>query len=67
MKPECDLKNCKQVQSIIGQCKFCTNTYCINHRYAEAHSCSEMSKCIQRAKDLNSHYIMNSKLDKFYN
>lgn len=67
MKPKCDFKNCNQVQSIIGKCKFCTNTFCINHRHTETHKCPEMSKCVQRSKDLNSKYLMNSKLIKLYN
>jgi len=65
MKQKCEFSVCKQVQSIIGKCKFCNNTYCIIHRHTETHKCSEMSKCIERAKNINSKVLIESKLTKF--
>lgn len=64
MKSNCGYIDCNRTQSIIGSCTFCNKVYCIRHRHVETHECPEMSKCIQRAKDLNTKTLVKSKNSK---
>lgn len=59
---KCKVKECtKKGIEIIGTCKFCTKTFCLNHRLVELHSCSQIQTCRQQALSKNTNVLLKNK------
>jgi predicted nucleic acid binding AN1-type Zn finger protein len=46
---------------IIGNCKFCNNCFCLNHRLPESHNCEKLQECCEIAREKNKIKLMNEK------
>jgi predicted nucleic acid binding AN1-type Zn finger protein len=51
----------KKIAYIIGECKFCTCSFCLIHRLPEIHNCINLDKCKEQAKDINENKLMQEK------
>ena len=51
----------KKVASIIGDCKFCDNKFCLVHRLPESHECVGLANCCREAKERNEEKLLNEK------
>jgi len=59
---KCAFGDClKKPILIIGNCKFCSNKYCAQHRLPESHSCSNMTDCRQQSFDRNKAKLLKEK------
>jgi predicted nucleic acid binding AN1-type Zn finger protein len=58
----CKFRECsKRAAVIIGKCKFCDEDFCPKHRIPEAHACSAIGICKQRAFDRNATDLLEGK------
>lgn len=61
-KTVCSYKEChKRTVVVVGSCTYCKHDFCLKHRIPEAHTCSSMGVCKQRAFDRNSLELTNGK------
>ncbi|KAK2746489.1 hypothetical protein FQN57_003115 [Myotisia sp. PD_48] len=45
-RPRCQFKECRAfAQAIIGDCNFCKQLFCGQHRLLEAHMCPNLEDC----------------------
>merc|ERR1711977_87152 len=50
-KNGCGVEGCKErVVLLIGDCKFCSKSFCQAHRLPETHACPEMKSCKEQAQ-----------------
>jgi len=55
--PEC----ARKAVLVVGDCRFCSNSYCGKHRLPEEHVCSGMATCKQASFDRNKEKLTNEK------
>jgi len=59
---KCDHDGCKKKAAmIVGDCKFCSKSYCASHRLPETHACSNLIGCKQASFDRNKEKLMNER------
>jgi hypothetical protein len=58
----CALGDCpKRTVLIIGDCRFCSKSFCAGHRLPETHSCPQMETCRQASFEKNKEKLMGEK------
>jgi len=58
----CWYENCTKKPALgIGDCKFCLQKYCAQHRLPETHSCANLQDCRQASFDKNKEKLMKEK------
>ena len=58
----CFYKTCRKLKNdLIGNCKYCKECFCINHRLPEEHTCSNMEKMKSQEKDKMGKKLVNEK------
>lgn len=61
-KTKCCFGECpKRAAMLIGDCRFCENKFCSQHRLPEDHICSGMGDCRQASFDKNRDKLLNEK------
>lgn len=59
---KCDFDGCtKQAVLIVGDCKFCTKSFCASHRLPESHHCSNLKDCKQQSFNRNKEKLMKER------
>ena len=61
IKKKCAHENCTDKVVLIGDCRYCTKSFCGKHRLPEDHVCPELKSCKQLAYDRNQEKLMNEK------
>ncbi len=58
----CALGDCiDRVAKIIGECRYCSLSYCAKHRLPESHACDNIKGCRQQSYEKNSTKLMGEK------
>jgi len=52
MKTYCCKQNCIKYTSIIGNCSYCKNHFCLLHRLPEDHVCDKLQEAIENQKQV---------------
>lgn len=61
-KGRCGFSDClERVAKIIGDCKYCTESFCSRHRLPESHSCNNLKGCKQESFKRNSVKLFGEK------
>ena len=55
---DCNLKTLK----LIGECKYCKNSFCSNHRLPETHSCLKLQDIILKERNELSNRLENNRI-----
>jgi len=51
----CPMENCNnKIHELLGNCKWCSNCYCTEHRIPEAHFCVKIQDCRQNSFNKNA-------------
>ena len=50
-----------RVAKIVGECRYCSHSYCGKHRLPESHACEKISNCRQESYARNSDKLLNGK------
>jgi len=59
---KCDCDGCaKKAAMIVGDCKFCSKSYCPTHRLPETHHCIGLDTCRQQSFDKNKEKLMKER------
>ena len=62
IKNKCHVTDClNKCVVIIGDCKWCSKSFCYHHRLHEAHNCSNYQQCKQSSFDKNASLVGNMK------
>jgi predicted nucleic acid binding AN1-type Zn finger protein len=56
--PDCNLK----ILKLIGECKYCKNSFCSNHRLPETHLCLKLQDIILKEKNALSKQLENNRV-----
>lgn len=57
----CFMEGCNQkTVLIIGNCKYCKNKFCGQHRLPESHECVHMLNCKQRSFEINKASVLQN-------
>ena len=46
---------------IVGDCRYCSRSYCSRHRLPEDHACAKLANCRQQSYEKNSDKLLNGK------
>lgn len=60
IKNKCALCSSKSA-TIVGDCKFCNCSYCLNHRLPEDHKCINLNVCRENSYNLNKNKVLSEK------
>jgi len=60
-KNKCILENCNNKISIIGECKWCNQHFCNQHRLPESHLCINLNDCKKNAFTSNQNTLNKNK------
>ncbi len=58
---KCKFNNCNKSATVIGNCKYCKQNYCNNHRIVEQHCCTELKTCRDEALKKHVEFLYKSK------
>jgi len=58
----CAVEGCTdKVAKIIGDCRYCSSSYCSRHRLPEAHTCKNLQTCREESFSKNSNKLLGEK------
>ena len=58
----CAVEGCTdKVAKIIGDCRYCSSSYCSRHRLPEAHTCKNIQSCREESFSKNSNKLLGEK------
>lgn len=61
-KGRCVLSGCcERVAKVIGDCRYCSGSFCGKHRLPESHACKDISTCRQQSFEKNSTKLFGEK------
>lgn len=61
-KGRCKFSDCSErIAKIVGDCKYCSESFCSRHRLPESHSCLNMKGCKQESFNKNSVKLFGEK------